>query len=394
MRPACAILSAFRPAQVVPWNSDERVLPSGRQALQDFPGFPMILSPSSHIPPDFQLSGYDYDLPRECIAQVPAERRDESCLMVLDRSADTITHARFRDLGAFLQRGDLLVLNDTRVIPARLLGVRTTGGKVEMLLLRDLGKGQWEALIRCGGNPRPGEVISFENDRLAVRLLRRSEEGTWTISLPRGTDIGALLEEIGRIPLPPYIHREREAQRDPLDRARYQTVYARQPGAAAAPTAGLHFTDGLFESLRARGIGIACLTLHVGLGTFAPVREEDIRRHTMHREYFSLPEATVRAVVETRAAGRRVVPVGTTSCRVLETMDPLVAGEGWSKLFIYPSYRFKRTDALVTNFHLPESTLLMLVSALAGRERVLAACEEAKRQGYRFYSYGDAMLIL
>jgi len=354
----------------------------------------MISLPGSHIPPEFRLSGYDYDLPPEYIAQAPAERRDESRLMVLDRAADTVTHARFRDLGAFLQRGDLLVLNDTRVIPARLLGVRTTGGKVEMLLLRDLGKGQWEALIRCGGNPRPGEVISFEDDRLAVRLLKRSEEGTWTISLPRGTEIGALLEEIGRIPLPPYIHREREAQRDPLDRARYQTVYARRPGAAAAPTAGLHFTHGLFESLRAQGIGIASLTLHVGLGTFMPVRDEDIRRHRMQREYFSLPEETVRAVEETRAAGRRVVPVGTTSCRVLETVDPLLAGEGWSELFIYPSYRFKRTDALVTNFHLPRSTLLMLVSALAGRERVLAACEEARREGYRFYSYGDAMLIL
>lgn len=346
------------------------------------------------LPADWRLSSYDYHLPRALIAQEPVPVRHDARLMVLRRNTGEIIHARFRELGHFLAPGDLVVLNDTRVVPARVLGERTTGGKVEVLFLRDIGHGKWEVLIKAGGSPRPGEFISLEDGQLTIRLLRRGEHGFWEISVPAGTDVPTFLEEYGRVPLPPYIHRDRNVQRLPFDRERYQTVYARRPGAVAAPTAGLHFTRTLMEELQRRGMRFAYLTLHVGVGTFAPVHTEDIRQHRMHREYYRLPPETVQAVEETRAAGHRIVAVGTTVCRVLEAASPFVAGEASTDLFIYPPYRFARTDALITNFHLPRSTLLMLVSAFVGRERLLVAYEEAKRHGYRFYSYGDAMLIL
>jgi len=346
---------------------------------------------------EFDLSLYDYELPREMIAQRPAEPRDSARLLVLDRRTGAVRHAAFRDLPAFLDGGDLLVVNDTSVFPARTLGRRSTGGRVEVLFIRQVAPGKWEALVHCHGMPRSGEHLVLEDGRLGVRLIQRTRAGSWVVSLPRGTDLFRLLEEIGRVPLPPYIKREPNRQRDPQDRERYQTVYAREPGAVAAPTAGLHFTEGLMRTLEERGVGVERITLHVGVGTFKPIRVEDIRRHRMEREYYRIPESTVARIEETKAAGHRVACVGTTTCRALESAaggGDLRAGEGWTDLYIRPPYRFRVVDALVTNFHLPRSTLLVMVSAFAGRERILAAYDVAKREGYRFYSYGDAMLII
>jgi len=347
------------------------------------------------VPGPVPVSDYDYDLPKEMIAQRPSERRDGSRLLVLDRARGRVTHTRFREVGRFLSAGDLLVLNDTRVIPARLVGRRTTTGRVEMLLVRDLGKGRWEAMVRCHGKPRPGEFISFEHGRLTVRLLRPRPWGYWEVAMPHGVDLLALLEEVGRTPLPPYVHRggrEMEA----FDRKRYQTVYARRPGAVAAPTAGLHFTDDLMDELERAGVRRAFVTLHVGPGTFRPIRTADVRRHRMESEFYRLPADTARAVRETRRNGHRVVAVGTTTCRVLESVaagGEITEASGWTDLFICPPYRFRAVDALITNFHLPRSTLLVLVAAFAGVEPIMGAYEEARRLGYRFYSYGDAMLI-
>lgn len=346
----------------------------------------------------YALARYDYELPREMIAQRPAEPRDGSRLMVLERGGTGVRHAVFRELGGFLRKGDLLVVNDTRVFPARVRGLRSTGGKVEVMFLRDLGQGKWEAMVSCGGNPRPGEQLLLEDDRLAVRLVQHGPEGYWTVSLPRGTDLGERLEELGRIPLPPYIKRDLEHEREPGDRERYQTVYARARGAVAAPTAGLHFTEGVFADLAARGVETATVTLHVGVGTFKPIRSADVRRHRMHGEYYVIPDEAAGMILAAKAEGRRVIAVGTTTCRALEAAAArsggLNAGEGRAEIFIYPPYEFRVADGMVTNFHLPRSTLLLMVAALAGRERVLTAYEEAKREGYRFYSYGDAMLIV
>jgi len=289
-------------------------------------------------------------------------------------------------------------MNNTRVFPARVRGVRSTGGKIEALFLRDLGHGKAEAMISCGGNPRPGEQLMFEDDRLIIRLLKREEDGCWTVSLPRGTDLYALLEELGRIPLPPYIKRDAEHEREPDDRERYQTVYARERGAIAAPTAGLHFTERVFTDLAQRGVQTATITLHVGVGTFRPIRAEDVRRHQMHAEYYSISEDAATAILAAKNEGRRVIAVGTTTCRALEDAAArtggLCAGQDKANIFIYPPYEFKIIDGMVTNFHLPKSTLLLMVSTLAGRERIMAAYEEARKSGYRFYSYGDAMLIV
>ena len=347
--------------------------------------------------PQYDRSLYAYDLPSEMIAQTPSEPRDSSKLMVLQRETGEIEHAIFRQVGDFLRKGDLLVLNDTKVFPARTFGSRHTGGHVEALFLRDLGRGKWEAMVRCNGNPRPGEFLMLADGRLSVRLLRTDGGGVWTVSLPRNVDLLGLLEGAGRMPLPPYIKRGRDGSLDALDRERYQTVYARHAGAVAAPTAGLHFTDALLGELEAGGIGRTEVTLHVGAGTFQPVKEQDIRRHRMHEEFYSIGSHAVARINEARKAGGRIVAIGTTACRTLEAAaapDGLRAREGWTDLYIYPPYEFRMTDALLTNFHLPGSTLLLLVAAFAGRERILAAYEEAKRKGYRFYSYGDAMLIV
>lgn len=345
-----------------------------------------------------RVAEFDYYLPPELIAQSPAEPRDAARLLVVDRRTGVLTHSVFRDVGRFLEPGDLLVVNDTRVIRARLFGRKVpSGGKVEVFLLRRLpGEAEsWEVLARPGRRVRRGTALAFGRGELTAVVAGEGDGGTrvLTFASPSGYP-GARLEELGEVPLPPYIT-------EPLsDGERYQTVYARLKGSVAAPTAGLHFTPGLLEELAHRGIRRASLTLHVGLGTFRPVQVETVADHAMHPEYYELPEDTARAVNETRRAGKRVVAVGTTSCRTLETAGrsggagELGAASGWTDLFIYPGFQFRVVDALLTNFHLPRSTLLMLVSAFAGQELVRRAYDAAIRERYRFYSFGDAMLIL
>jgi S-adenosylmethionine:tRNA ribosyltransferase-isomerase len=348
--------------------------------------------------PQYDISRYDYELPPERIAQRPVEPRDASRLMVLHRADGSIEHAVFRDLGRFLRAGDLLVLNDTRVFPARTIGTRSTGGKVEVFFLRDLGRGLWEAMIRAHGRPKSGEYLELEDGRLVVKLAEKTPSGQWTVLVPRTADLLKTLEQIGRTPLPPYVRRGEDRSLEREDRERYQTVYARQTGAVAAPTAGLHFTEALLQALRARGVGTAQITLHVGLGTFQPIKVADLRRHRMHAEFFSIDAEAAARIAEAKRAGGRVIAVGSTSCRALETAAASPQGfgpfQGESRLYVYPPYTFKMTDALLTNFHLPRSTLLLLVAAFAGRERILGAYQEARQSGYRFYSYGDAMLII
>lgn len=323
---------------------------------------------------------FDYELPEERIAQEPAPR-GESRLLVLDADGPE-RHRRIRDLPALLRPGDLLVLNDTRVIPARLFGHRGEG-KMEVLLVEKLGDRDWEALVRPGRRARPGTVIVFE-DLSAEVIDKRDDRYHLRFSEP----VEPHLDRLGHVPLPPYIHRPDE----PADRERYQTVFARNPGAIAAPTAGLHFSQELLREIAAAGIGIARVTLHVGIGTFKPVSVEKIEDHRMDRERYEVGEETAEAIRRTRESGGRIVAVGTTVVRTLESSGG-EAGSGATDLFITPGFRFRVVDVLLTNFHLPRSTLLMLVSAFAGRERVLAAYEEAIREGYRFYSYGDAMLL-
>jgi S-adenosylmethionine:tRNA ribosyltransferase-isomerase len=342
---------------------------------------------------------WDYDLPPHLIAQEPSARRDASRLLYVHRADASITHHVFSDLPALLAEGDLLVLNDTRVLPARLLGRRArTGGKWEGLFLRALADGSWELLTQTRGRLVVGETILVEPGPLRLTLVGRSPEGHW---LARPEEAGSpveLLERFGQVPLPPYV---RKGQAGAGDRERYQTVYARQPGAVAAPTAGLHFTPELFEALEQRGMSRAFVTLHVGLGTFQPIKEADVTRHRMHREWGALPAATAEAIAACRERGGRVVAVGTTTVRVLETAvrarsvseGTLHPWTGETDLFIYPPYRFGVVDALVTNFHLPRSTLLLLVAAFTGVELLQAAYKTAIESAYRFYSYGDAMLI-
>ncbi|NLT58100.1 MAG: tRNA preQ1(34) S-adenosylmethionine ribosyltransferase-isomerase QueA [Clostridiales bacterium] len=338
-----------------------------------------------------KTSDFFYELPEELIAQTPLPQRDASRLLVLDRAADTLRHRRFPDVLEELSPGDLLVLNNSRVIPARLFGRREgAGAAIEVLLLRAREPLLWEVLVRPGRRAGPGAELWFE-EGLRCRIEQSLEDGVRLARFCCEGDFLALLDRIGRMPLPPYIRQELR------ENERYQTVYATETGSAAAPTAGLHFTPALLEQAQARGIGVATLTLHVGLGTFRPVREREVAAHHMHSEWCSVPEQTAQAVNETRRRGGRVVAVGTTSCRTLESMcegGRLLAGSRDTGIFIYPPYTFQLVDALITNFHLPESTLLMLVSALAGRERILAAYREAVAQRYRFFSFGDAMLIL
>ena len=336
-------------------------------------------------------SDFAYDLPQELIAQTPLERRDASRLMLLDKTTGAVEHRHFYELPDFLREGDCLVLNDSRVLPARLLGQRDTGGAVELVLLRDLGEGCWECLSRPGKKTRPGTALHFGDGSLTATVEETLPGGNRRVRFHYTGIFLEILERLGKMPLPPYITAELE------DSERYQTVYSREVGSAAAPTAGLHFTPELLEKIAQKGVRICYVTLPVGLGTFRPVKAEEIEDHDMHAEYCTIPPETARIVTETKAAGGRVVCVGTTSCRTVESFaredGSLPEASGWTSIFIYPGYRFKCLDALVTNFHLPESTLIMLVSALAGREHVLAAYEEAVRRRYRFFSFGDAMFI-
>ena len=336
-------------------------------------------------------SDFYFDLPEELIAQTPLERRDASRLLLLDRETGEITHKHFYDLPDYLNPGDCLVLNDSRVLPARLMGNRLTGGAVEVVLLRDLGDGKWECLTRPGRKTRPGTELTFGGGLLTATVTDALEDGNKVLQFHYDGIFLEILDQLGKMPLPPYIKAELQ------DRERYQTVYSREIGSAAAPTAGLHFTEELLDRIRAKGIKVCFVTLHVGLGTFRPVKEEDILDHVMHSEYCVIPEETANIINETKAAGGRVIAVGTTSCRTLESFtEPngtVLAKGGWTDIFIYPGYTFKCIDALVTNFHLPESTLIMLVSALAGREHILNAYATAVKERYRFFSFGDAMFI-
>lgn len=338
-----------------------------------------------------KTSDFNYDLPPELIAQTPLERRDSSRLLCLDRFSGEWEHKRFYDLPDKLRSGDCLVLNDSRVLPARLFGRRESGGVVEVVLLRDLGGGLWECLTRPGKKARPGVKLIFGQGELTAVVTEVLEEGNRILRFEYEGIFLEILERLGKMPLPPYIKEELE------DGERYQTVYSREVGSAAAPTAGLHFTEELLKEIESRGVRLCYVTLHVGLGTFRPVKSESIKDHHMHSEFCIIPPETARIVSETKKAGGRVVAVGTTSCRTLESFageDGLLEStSGWTDIFIYPGYKFKCVDALVTNFHLPESTLVMLVSAFAGRENVLAAYEEAVKERYRFFSFGDAMYI-
>lgn len=339
-----------------------------------------------------KTSDFNYELPKELIAQTPLEKRDTSRLMTLDRKTGAWEHHHFYELPDFLYPGDCLILNDSRVLPARLLGQRLPGGGAcEVLLLIDRGEKTWECLVRPGRHMRQGIRLSFGNGELTAEVTEVLPDGNRMVRFDYDGIFLEVLERLGKMPLPPYIKEELR------DRERYQTVYSKVPGSAAAPTAGLHFTPELLERIREKGVGIGYVTLHVGLGTFRPVKEEEITEHEMHSEFCIVPPETARLINETKARGGRCICVGTTSCRTLESwaaedghMEPKA---GWTNIYIYPGYRFKVMDGLVTNFHLPESTLIMLVSAFAGREHVLAAYEEAVREKYRFFSFGDAMFL-
>jgi len=332
-----------------------------------------------------------YDLPEELIAQTPLERRDGSRLLVLNRQTGALEHRHFYDIIDYLNPGDCLVMNDSRVLPARLLGHRPTGGAVEVLLLRDLGGGDWECLVKPGRKMQEGQKVIFGDGQLTASVRQVQEDGNRVVHFAYEGIFLEVLGRLGKMPLPPYIKEELQ------DQERYQTVYSRELGSAAAPTAGLHFTKELLERIREKGISEAFVTLHVGLGTFRPVKAEEVTEHHMHSELCMISQETAALLNETRCRGGRIVCVGITSCRTLES---LVNGDGtfeaksrWTDIFIYPGYSFQAMDALITNFHLPESTLVMLVSAFAGREHILNAYQEAVRQRYRFFSFGDAMFI-
>ena len=339
-----------------------------------------------------KTSDFYYDLPQELIAQDPLEDRSSSRLLVLNRETGERRHGVFREIAEFLNPGDCLVVNNTKVIPARLMGVKEeTGAGIEVLLLKRCEDNVWETLVKPGKKARPGARISFGDGLLVGEVLEVVEEGNRRIRFTYEGIFEEILDRLGQMPLPPYITHQLK------DKNRYQTVYARHEGSAAAPTAGLHFTPELLKEIEEKGVKLAHVTLHVGLGTFRPVKVEDVTQHHMHSEFYVVEEEQARLINETKAAGGRVICVGTTSCRTLESAAGenglLRAGSGWTNIFIYPGYRFQMMDALITNFHLPESTLLMLVSAFAGKEQVMAAYEEAVRERYRFFSFGDAMFI-
>lgn len=335
---------------------------------------------------------FDYALPEELIAQTPIERRDASRLLCLNKVTGEFSHHHFYELPDFLKPGDCMILNNSRVLPARLLGKRLPGGGAcEVLLLIDRGEQTWECIVRPGKHLRAGARMSFGDGELTAEVTHVLEGGNRMVRFSYEGIFLEVLEHLGKMPLPPYIREELQ------DRERYQTVYSKVNGSAAAPTAGLHFTPELLGRIQEKGVKLGYVTLHVGLGTFRPVKEEDITDHDMHSEYCVIPQETADLINETRANGGRVICVGTTSCRTIESWAKedghMEASAGWTDIFIYPGYKFKVMDALVTNFHLPQSTLIMLVSALAGREHVLAAYEEAVRERYRFFSFGDAMFI-
>ncbi len=348
---------------------------------------------------DFLLSSYHYELPKELIAQSPCDNRTEARLLVLNRKCNGIEHLKFKDISRFLRKDDCLVVNRTKVFPARLISRKPTGGKVEILLLelpQEIGQGisKATALSRSSKPLRQGQIISFLHD-IHIEVKDRDENGIVNILIHYKNDLVSSLEKIGIMPLPPYIKRQRPLE---FDKNRYQTIYAKELGSVAAPTAGLHFNQELLDSLRAKGVKIAPITLHVGYGTFSPIRTEDIRKHKIHREWVSISKQSAQIINETRKVGGRIVAVGTTSVRTIEFVmakrGKIEEFSGECDLYIYPGFKFQITDAMITNFHLPGSSLLILVSAFCGRKKILRTYEEAVRKKYRFFSYGDAMLIL
>ena len=340
-----------------------------------------------------KTSDFYFDLPQELIAQDPLEDRSSSRLLVLDRETGKTEHHVFKDVIDYLNPGDCLVVNNTKVIPARLFGSKEgTEAKIEILLLKRKENDVWETLVKPGKKAKPGTRISFGDGLLTGEVIDVVEEGNRLIKFTYDGIFEEILDQLGQMPLPPYITHQLK------DKNRYQTVYAKHDGSAAAPTAGLHFTPELLEAIKAKGVNIAHVTLHVGLGTFRPVKVEDVTNHHMHSEFYIVEEDQAKLINETKQRGGKIVSVGTTSCRTLESATDdqgiLQAGSGWTDIFIYPGYKFKMIDRLITNFHLPESTLLMLVSALAGKDKIMAAYEEAVKERYRFFSYGDAMIIM
>ena len=337
---------------------------------------------------------FDFHLPEELIAQTPLEQRDASRLMVLNKETGSVKHHMFHDLLDYVQEGDCLVLNDTRVLPARLFGTKEdTGANIEVLLLKQTQGDTWETLVKPAKRVKEGTVISFGDGRLTAVCKETSDQGGRLLEFNYEGIFYEVLEQLGEMPLPPYIKERLD------DQERYQTVFAREQGSAAAPTAGLHFTEEMLEQLKAKGVHIAFLTLHVGLGTFRPVSVDDLEEHDMHSEFYQVSEGTAALLNSVREKGGRIISVGTTSTRTLETIatehnGKFVASSGWTNIFIFPGYEFKAIDGMITNFHLPKSTLIMLVSALAGRENVISAYEQAVAEKYRFFSFGDAMLIL
>ena len=338
-----------------------------------------------------KVTDFDYELPEELIAQTPIEKRDESRLMVLDRKEQTIEHKHFKDVIDYLEPGDVLVRNNTKVIPARLYGKKETGAKVEFLLLNNMEKDIWECIVRPGNKLHIGAKVIFGDGLLKAEVLDTMPGGTRKVEFHYEGIFNEILDKIGLMPLPPYIHESLK------ENDRYQTVYAKYDGSAAAPTAGLHFTPELLKKIEEKGIDIANVTLHVGIGTFRPVKEDTVEAHQMHSEHFYIKEEDCEKINKAKKSGHRVIAVGTTSCRVLETIADdngyVKPTEGDTQIFIYPGYKFRCLDALITNFHLPQSTLVMLVSALAGKDYIMKAYKEAVEQKYRFFSFGDAMLI-
>lgn len=345
-----------------------------------------------------KLSDYTYDLPKELIAQQPAENREDARLLILHRSTGKIEHRIFHEITEYLYPGDLLVLNDTKVIPALVTGHRISGAFLELLLTEEMGENQWKALIKSNARLKKGEVIYVGNTTISAKLINKAEDGSWLIKFDKNYDIKDILTQIGKMPLPPYIKRNNnKGSFSSFDQGRYQTVFAQKEGAIAAPTAGLHFSQNTLEEIKKHGVDIGFVTLHTGMGTFLPIKTDDIQKHHMHKEYYECPGEIIQKIEKTKEHKNRVIAVGSTSCRVLESVamnNQIPQISGWTNLFIYPPYNFKYVDVLLTNFHLPKTTLLVLVCAFAGRENILNAYEIAKNKGYRFFSYGDCMMII
>ncbi|MBQ9673761.1 MAG: tRNA preQ1(34) S-adenosylmethionine ribosyltransferase-isomerase QueA [Ruminococcus sp.] len=339
-----------------------------------------------------KTSDFYYDLPEELIAQTPLEPRDSSKMLVLDRKSGSIEHKIFRDVIDFLNPGDTLIVNDSRVLPARIYGTKVpTGANVEFLLLKQVREKTWETLVKPGRKAKPGDKFSFGNGIMQGEVIEILQDGNRIVQFSCENNFYETLDKIGQMPLPPYIHEKLK------DRERYQTVYSNELGSAAAPTAGLHFTNELLEKIKSKGVNIGYVTLHVGLGTFRPVKVDDVTNHKMHSEHFEVPNETAELIERTKQNGKRVIAVGTTSCRTLESVakehGKVIACDGWTDIFIYPGFEFKVLDGLITNFHLPESTLIMLVSAFADYDKIMNAYKTAVKEKYRFFSFGDSMLI-